>query len=377
MPDRIAIKRLSLSDLTFFEALFRRLGVGNQKSINLNADVFTGQLYPALAGNGSAETVDIPLSVTALGPGMAGPYRFPRSVTKGPAYKNWRLNGAAVPDPEGEPDRFGRLTEGDIAVMEFKGEPVPSELTLILLSAVDDAALHGALLTAVPDRRRSMVRVERADLADLADRGDAAEDHPIRSILIDPTLESDLEEAALGSASGMKRLQRRRGRPITAQDLARARANAERVGREGEALAFVHLDLQRKAGRLREVVWTSQANAQAPWDFEVTTAAGETIRIDAKSTEGSFGQRIHISAGELDTAAHDGVRYDIMRLYDMDQDRARVRVAADIGVFARRVVDGLSLPPGVEPDGFSIDPTQIPSWTAEETVERPDEPDQL
>ncbi len=49
MPDRLAIKRLTASDCTLFKGVFRTIGAGHQKSINLNADVLTGRLYPSLA----------------------------------------------------------------------------------------------------------------------------------------------------------------------------------------------------------------------------------------------------------------------------------------------------------------------------------------
>ena len=48
MMDKLALKRLTASDLTFFEWHFKNRNVGNQKAINLNADVFSDQLYPAL-----------------------------------------------------------------------------------------------------------------------------------------------------------------------------------------------------------------------------------------------------------------------------------------------------------------------------------------
>jgi hypothetical protein len=48
LPDFIAVKSLAASDLTFIEHFFRTLNVGGQKSINLNADVLTGEFYPNL-----------------------------------------------------------------------------------------------------------------------------------------------------------------------------------------------------------------------------------------------------------------------------------------------------------------------------------------
>ena len=48
MQRRIALKRLTASDLTLFEWQFRNRNAGNQKSINLNADVFIVQLFPSM-----------------------------------------------------------------------------------------------------------------------------------------------------------------------------------------------------------------------------------------------------------------------------------------------------------------------------------------
>lgn len=82
MPDRIALKRLTASDLTFFESLFRTLDVGNQKSINLNADVFVERFYPTLPDQISTSGDVINVSLTVLGPDGAGPYLLSRAITK-------------------------------------------------------------------------------------------------------------------------------------------------------------------------------------------------------------------------------------------------------------------------------------------------------
>ena len=48
MSRKLALKRLTASDLTFFEWHFRNHNAGNQKAINLNADVFVEELFRAL-----------------------------------------------------------------------------------------------------------------------------------------------------------------------------------------------------------------------------------------------------------------------------------------------------------------------------------------
>jgi len=47
MSRKLAVKRLTTSDLTFFEWHFKNRPAGKQKAINLNADVFN-ELYPTL-----------------------------------------------------------------------------------------------------------------------------------------------------------------------------------------------------------------------------------------------------------------------------------------------------------------------------------------
>ncbi len=49
--ERFALKRLTDSDLSFFETHFRskRFGDHRQKGINLNSDVFVDHLYPRAA----------------------------------------------------------------------------------------------------------------------------------------------------------------------------------------------------------------------------------------------------------------------------------------------------------------------------------------
>lgn len=374
MTERVALKQLTASDLTFFDAQFRRLSVGNQKSINLNADPFSSEFYPSIAAGGLGVEVEVPLSVTILGPRIADHrYRVTRSVTKKAAYKNWRLNGAAVPDPAGETGRFDVLVPGDIAALEFVGDPLPSAITMILVSKSLEPELHSGLAAAIPGGRQSMVPVSRASLALIADTARAPADHPMRLLLQDQELEATLEDAAFGSALAVAKLRKRSGPKLTAAALATARANAEAVGADGEALVWVHLTAETAAGKIANAVWTSNVDAAASWDFDVTLQSGAKIRIDAKSTTGPFGRIMHMSAAELAAAAHDNVRYDIWRVFKIDENGGQLRVAEDIGGFAKTILEGLSLPAGVRPDGFSIDPHCLKSWSSPKIIERPDE----
>jgi hypothetical protein len=372
MPDRIAVKRLTASDLTFFETQFRKLGVGNQKSINLNADIFVEGLYPALPGLSATLGDRIPISLTILGPDSASPYLLTRAVTKRDAYKNWRLNGEFVRDPEDQPGRFDSLVAGDLAVLEFVGDPTPQKLSLLLISAsaAADSTVYASLNPLVTGGRKTMIEVSRTQLAAAA--ASSPSTHPIRTIASDPQFEAALEDAALGGAKGSEELAKKTTKPVSAATLALAKAAAEKNGREGEALAWVYLQHLEAEGKVTAIEWTSNANAVAPYDFSAV-AGGKTIRIDAKSTTGEFERDIHMSVAEL-TVAASGEQYDLWRVYQLNDDGARLKIAKGIVSMAKNVLAGIALPGGVRVDSVSIDPG-ILSWSEEIVIERPDEGD--
>src|SRR5438874_2342968 len=98
MTSKLALKRLTASDLTFFEWQFRHLGVGGQKSINLNADVFVDRLFPAVS-EATRPTGRIPIDLWIFGPGARSSINLQRKIIKGGTYKNWRLDGEFVVNP--------------------------------------------------------------------------------------------------------------------------------------------------------------------------------------------------------------------------------------------------------------------------------------
>lgn len=372
MPDRIALKRLTASDLTFFETLFRTINAGNQKSINLNADAFIDQLYPSLPGLVPTVGDVIPIALTILGPAAAPAHQISRAITKRDAYKNWRLNGEFVRDPEGEPGRFDILSPGDLAVMDFSGDPGPQKLTLLLIAAGSsaDAPLHAALAPLIPGGRRTMIQITRAQIATAAATVPAS--HSAWAIAADPEFEAALEDAAQGGVKGTETLAKKTTKTVSAATLAAAKAAAEKNGREGEALAWVHLTRMKDDGAWSSIEWSSRTNAVSPFDFRAFDAAGNPVLIDAKSTTGEFGRVMHMSAAEL-AAAADGGRYDLWRVYAIDPDSARLRIAEGIGSTAKSILDALSLPAGVTLDSVSIEPASL-SWGEEIVIERPDDP---
>lgn len=370
MPDRIAVKKLTASDLTLFDSQFRKLNVGNQKSINLNADVFIEKFYPTLPDLVSTLGDVFTVSLTITGPEAEGPYTVARAVTKREAYKNWRLNGEAVRDPDDEPGRFDNLVAGDLAVLEFVGDPTPQKVTMLLLSAgaPADAPLHAALSPMMPGGRRTMIQLSRAQLAAVAAGIPAT--HPVWVIAADPEFEEALEDAALGGAKGATKLATKAARNVSAATLAAAKAAAEKNGRDGEALAWIYLKALQSAGEATDIEWASDKNAVSSFDFSAVFGGAKRL-IDAKSTSGDFGRPIHMSLAELSVAA-DSDHYDLWRLYDLDEDGAFLKIARDIAPTAKAILAGIALPIGITVDGVSIDPA-ILTWEDEVVIDRPEE----
>ena len=99
----------------------------------------------------------------------------------------------------------------------------------------------------------------------------------------------------------------------------------------------------------------------APYDFTVVNAAGNEIRLDVKSTSGPFERPLHVSMAELLEMADEGRRYDLYRVYGLEEGAASLRIAENLSGFAAsliRVFEGL--PAGVTPDGVSIAPDTLP-----------------
>jgi hypothetical protein len=364
MTDLLAIKRLTASDLTFFESLFRTIGAGNQKSINLNADVLTGQLYPGLSA--IAEAADPPnevgLALTIHGPAAAPPYALRRKIVKGTAYKNWRLNGEFVYDPPDQPGRFDMLRPGDIAVFAFRGSPAPTAVTMVLLAAASpaDAAMQRNLLGLVPGVR-SMARVtpERIEATLRAAGADA--NHPLGSIAASPEDDAALEDVAQGGAKGAGRLgTTRKARPVSPAELARAKQAAERIGLEGEAFVDLHLTRQERAEGMGRHEWVSQINAISPYDFFVSLNGGvsDLQKVDVKSTRGRFDADFHMSLAELREAADSPGPYRIYRVYELTPEGGTLRISGEVRGLAQRLLaaHNAAVFDGICADSFSIPP---------------------
>lgn len=360
MFDFLALKRLSASDLTFFERLFRTVDAGNQKSINLNADVLTGELYPSLSAVSAAQPDgEIGFPLTIYGPAAAAAYRVRRKIVKGGAYKNWRLNGEFVYDPPGQPGRFDDLRPGDLAVFGFQGRLSPHAVSLVLLAAsvADDAALHAALAPLVAQSRRSMASMSPEALSEALRRAGAGAGHPLSGLTADAEVVQALEDAALGGASGPEVLRKRRRR-VSREDLMKAKASADRNGVLGEELIDAWLSCLTGV----DYEWVSASDALSPFDFVRRERESEQS-IDVKSTSGGFENDFHLSLPEVKEAARSKRPYLIYRVYSLTEEGGTLRVSVDMRPLCARLLDAheAAMFSGIKADSFSV-PVSVVSW---------------
>lgn len=360
MFDFVALKKLSASDLTFFQSLFRTIDAGNQKSVNLNADVLTGKFYPTLSAVAATQPDgEISLPLTIQGPANASPYKLQRKIVKGDAYKNWRLNGEFVYDPSNEPGRFNILAPNDLAIFGFRGKLRPQAISLYLLAsnATTDAAICNALAPSVATVRRSMVALDPAQLAQALEKAGAPSNHPLFAFAFDPVAEAALVTAALGDDVAANAL-RERKRIVSRSDLAKAKASADRNGAQGEALVNVWLSSIPGS----EHTWASSVDALSPYDFR-RRQGSERWFIDVKSTNGPFENDFHLSLAEARHAARSVDPYVIYRVFEMTDESAVLRISEDIRAIATRLTKGhdSAMFGGVRANSFTM-PVAVLKW---------------
>lgn len=372
MPQKLALKRLTKSDLTLFKWQLKTHPAGKQKAINLNADVLVKQLYPNLPILIEEKQGTIPLDLYIYGPGLAGEYNIQRKIQKhGSSYKNYRLNGEVIVDPEEDPNRFHPLQPDDFVIFDFVGdlEPVSARAVFVALSLEGDKELHAALDKFIGSN--SMLSLSENDLEQIVSGLVLPEQHPVNLLMLGPSL----EDAALGGIEGIKAL---RSGPyngkVSRQNLEQAKKNAQRTGRLGEEYAFAYLEQKQLEGLIEDFVWESDDNAIAPYDFKITELEGSNTFVDVKSTKGNFSSPIHISFNELLKMSEDEP-YDIYRIYSLEEERAQLRISKKINGFAKEIVKILELLPGkVRPDGISLPPTEL-SFGEVIEIEFPEEED--
>jgi len=334
----IALKLLSISDLTFF-AYFARTSPGHQKSVNLNADIFINAIYPGLT-----ERRSILISLDIIGPGGKRPVRFTRKIIRSPGSKNWRLNGEVIPDPDDDPTRFRVLRPDDLAVMKFEGDPLPRLITLVLVSRSDDADMWQALFNPQlsEDGRATMVLLDDATLraayeATIASYPSNA--HPLQTFIEDETLTTVvLPVPPERSPDG-------RGPAVDQETLARQIDIANDTGLLGEQLVDRYLDRLQNQGVVESYEWISLERARASYDFSVTWSNRTAELLDVKTTRGDYAQRFYVSRAEFIFAQNASVPYHIYRVYDATTASPKLVVIEDVKETFQRIHATLSTCP--------------------------------
>ena len=350
MTRRLAIKRLTKSDLTLFEWHHKHGEAGNQKAINLNANVFVDLLYPRLARPELGHSQGFPVRLDLLGPGGAAALPLARKIIKGKSYKNWRLNGEFISDPEQDPDRFRVLGPGDLALLDFEGEETPVAIRILLLASRTevDSPILKALSPLVA--AQSMAEVTSSDIEGVLRRASTPEDHAVQSFLLDEAL----EEAVLGDVDGVRRV-RRTTRAVSKDDLVLARKRIDEVGYSGEVLVNAFLASQLDAGQINDYEWTAFENAISPFDFRINAQVDFVAEV--KSTNRSFGRRIHISTAELHEMAYGEQPCHLYRVFELSETAASLRIAEDTRRVALSILESVQgLRSGVRVDSYSLKP---------------------
>ena len=356
--DRLALKRLTASDLTFFKWHHENVPAGNQKAINLSRNVFIDRLYPSLPDRLSEKgDIKIPVTLVLLGPGLNGEYTLQRKILKSASYKNWRLNGEFIYPPADNPERYNILKPDDIAVMGFEGltEPKAVYIDFISSEVEYDRDLHPLLSNKIDNKRGGMKEISGTELESIINTAGVPDEHPINKYV----LSNDMIEVVQGSAEAQLRVYRRSGRTMSQDRLRAARLKAEHIGNMGEELIAAYLSCKLENSEINDFTWASRINAIAPYDFETVSLENVKTLIDVKTTTGAFSTNLHISMAEIETMALEN-EYVIYRVFDITDTGGKLRISMPMRQYALDVKETFhSLPEGTKVDSISCNPDCI------------------
>ena len=382
---KFAVKKLTRSDLTLFDAQLHRQNAGKQKSINLNRRTFVDALFPDAPAQAAGSSRRLPVELRIFGPdGIPTAHIVTRKIiAAGGNQKNWRLNGETIrnPDDGRHPGRYNELQEGDYALMGFDGVDVPTSIELVLVSGREgspERRLHRATTRLLMKKGTdvTMAVLSPADLADLQSAAASiSEDHPAAQ-LMDPRRSELLEEAALGSVEAIERLSQAAATRQSAADLAAARQRLADIGRDGELLVHGLLADQKARGAILSFTWDSEVNAVNPWDFSFLQVDETPRRVGVKATNGPHGRDLHVSQAEVRfAAADDAPRTEIWRVSELTDEGGVVRRSRNFRKVARRIREICNqFEPGLSPDGWTLNPDWL-TWGDPIALRFDDEPD--
>ena len=358
--EKMALKRLTASDLTFFKWHFENHNAGNQKAFNLSRNVFVDELYPSLIQI-LEERSDFRLPVTLYlyGPGNnSKAYILQRKILKTSSYKNWRLNGEFIYPPEGDPERFNILKPNDFALIGFEGSSYPTAMHIDFISSnnPNDKELFNAFNLYMGIVRGNMKKITTDQLNQIVNAVNLSNEHPIYRY----DLNEDVLEAVQGDTAARIRVYRHSGRSMSQDELKKAQQKVEDIGRMGEDLIATFLQNKVNVGEISGFEWISRENAVAPYDFKLINMNGTILYIDVKSTLGRFSTPLHISMAEvltMDLPDHD---YLVYRVYELTQDGGKLRISNKMGSYAHNIVGLLErFPQGTRVDSISVSPDTL------------------
>lgn len=363
---RLAVKRLTPSDLSFFSRHLRR---SKQKAINLNADIFVDKFYPGLRN--AFDEIHFPLTV--IGPKGAGAHVLSRKAVRSEGGKNWRLDGEIIHDPEGAPRRYANLRQGDFALIGFEGEETPRAATLVLVGQRPDPQLHAAISQVFSFRdRHTMLTAEESQIFALLEttRHLYPDLHPLEWLL----LPDSIEEAIYGSSKTQTRTAQADGLGVvlSRETLKRQVQTSEQTGRLGEEVFARWLGARGYSDD--EWQWVSVTHARAAYDFLLQRAhwaAGSgPYYVDVKATRGSFSAPIYVSMAETRWSAANAT-YRIARVHELASEASRVTILSGLHDIGLRIVNEVlpALPRGIVPMGFELDPAILPREYEDEIAE--------
>lgn len=242
--------------------------------------------------------------------------------------------------------------------MGFDGASYPTALHIDFLCEdnTEDYKLKKAADLIIGNIRGSMKDISLNDLINLVSESQIVENHPIRRFLLD----GDVVDAVQGDAQARLRVFRQSGRSMSQDELKSAKQKAEGIGNAGEELIAMYFESLIETGNIAGYEWVSRHNAIAPYDFKLTTPAGDSQILDVKSTQSTFTTQLHISMAEIIVMANSPERYDLYRVYDLTEKGGKLRISTNLKPFAQSLVDTLQqLPAGIRIDSISVDPNQL------------------
>jgi hypothetical protein len=348
---KIAIKVLSQSDLSFFAV---HHDSAKQRAIDLNSQVFIERFYPGLR-NASAQVI---FPLVLIGPGGKVAHRLTRMAMRSLHAKNWLIKGEPIYHPDEESGHYRKLTEGDFAIMVFEGNGRPQAVTLVLVSATEDAKLHAAMVERFERPANSaLFEVSGAAIAHLRVttlKEYSANEHPLDSLLSRDTV----EDVLFGSDSPVSVGSSGHSVAVAPEDLRRQLLAAAETRQQGEELFAAWLT--STGHEEDDFEWISQSHARSVYAHEVYAArwlnGAPHVFVTVKTTRAHFEQPIHMSMAELRFAVR-VENYRIARLYNLDGTTPRLRILTGVQPVAARLVERLgSLPDGVTADSLQLDP---------------------